>query len=257
MTNPGFTLRELISVIVLIVFLIALSVPLGDASARTSRLMQNSTQLRGVHQGLVTYANSNKNWYPGLDSKGQAIHLRTEFDPVSDPFKKSENYEEVTVEGRYWVLLDGDYFTPEYAISPFETASNIIEYPGTGPVVEQNYSFAMLQLPPNGTRLQEWKQTLNSKSVVMSDRNTGTATNTFGYHNDRWESSSAFGCSYNHRQPYLKIGHWVGNVLWNDNHVAFEPTDTLPTEYDGVANPADNLFRASGMDDALLIHAGN
>lgn len=257
MLHKNWTARELVSVLILSVFLLALCLPLSDASARSSRRMQNSTQLRGVHQGLVTYANSNKNWYPGIDSKGQTIALSSLTSQPYPPFSQDEDYENITVEGRYWKLLDGDYFTPEYAISPYETGSNITEYPGTGPVVQDNYSFAMLQLPPTGARRQEWRQTLNSQSIVMSDRNTGTASQTFGYHNDRWESSSAFGCSYNHRQPYLKIGHWVGNVLWNDNHVAFEATDTLATDYDGVATPDDRLFQAAGHDDALLIHTGN
>ncbi|MBX2853057.1 MAG: hypothetical protein KTR15_15080, partial [Phycisphaeraceae bacterium] len=48
----GFSIHELLIVIVLVVFTLSLNLPLADAAARrTARRMQNSTQLRGIHQG--------------------------------------------------------------------------------------------------------------------------------------------------------------------------------------------------------------
>lgn len=237
MPNSTFNLRELVSLIVLSIFIIALSVPTGEAAGRSSRRMQNSSQLRGIHQGLVTYANSNKNWFAGIDSSG------------SD--------EGVWVEQRYQLLLEGEYFTPEYALSPYESDPTIYAWPGSGVVIQHNYSFAMLQLPATGARRSEWSQSLNSQAIVVADRNTGTKSSTYGYHNDQWTSKTTFGCTHSRRQPYINANHWVGNVLWNDNHVAFEPTDTLSTKYGPVANASDNLFNATGTDDALLIHTGN
>ena len=67
--KSGFTLIELLVVISIIALLIAILLPALGAARRTARRMQNSTQLRGIHQGLVTFANSNKNNFAGLDSK--------------------------------------------------------------------------------------------------------------------------------------------------------------------------------------------
>ena len=237
MQSNHFNVRELIAVCVLTTFIVALSIPMSEADARSSRRMQNSTQLRGIHQGLVTHANSNKNWFAGIDTKG--------------------NDAGILIEQRYQILMEDDYFTPEYAVSPYDTGNAIHEWSGQGSVIEDNYSFAMLQVPQAGARREEWKQTLNSQSVVLSDRNTGTEMDTYGYHNDRWESSSTLGCTHNQRQPYLNINHWVGNVLWNDNHLEFVSLDTLDTQYDNIATTGDNLFRTVGTDDAQLIHRGN
>ena len=199
--------------------------------------MSNSSQLRGVHQALVTYSNSNKNWFAGLDTRGQDAG--------------------VTVEERFYIMLDGDFFTPGYIVSPYEDDPTISEWPGSGVVTSRHYSFALLQIPPKGERRAEWSQTLNSQAVVVADRNTGTSTSTYGYHNARWTSKTTFGCTHGQRQPYVKLNHWVGHVVWNDNAHGFETTDTLSTVYGITQNAQDKLFSASGDDDAYLIHSGN
>ena len=116
---------------------------------RTARRMQNSTQLRGIHQGLVTFANSNKNNFAGLNSQG-SILANTDTTTGSSGIGSF-------VQSRYWILLTGDYFTPEYAISPSET-SNVTEWVEGNAVLfgstagsEKNYSYAMLQLVADNT----------------------------------------------------------------------------------------------------------
>jgi hypothetical protein len=56
-----------------------------QSARETARAMQSATQMRGLHQGAVTYANSFKNNYPS--SLGE--------------------------------MLPGDYFTPEYVLTPW------------------------------------------------------------------------------------------------------------------------------------------
>ena len=229
MNNSGFNIVQLALVVALVLVSSSLIVACGNLSAsrETARRMQNSTQLRGIHQGLVTYANSNKNRFPGINLAG-------------------EN-DGIEVESRFQTLLVGNFFTPEYAISPSETDQNITAWDGTSPLSSANYSYAMLQVPDNNPELQdhkqgrrtEWGQTLNSQAIVMSDRNTGGAKAPASYH-----SGGSSG--------------WSGAVLWNDNHVGFESTDTYETKYDGgELNPSDKLFEAKDNFDAFLIHAGN
>ena len=242
--KTGFTLIELLVVISIIALLIAILLPALGAARRTARRMQNSTQLRGIHQGLVTFANSNRNNFAGLNSSGEVQGNGNNATGTSGPGDD--------IEARYWLMLNGDFFTPEYAISPSETA-NVVEYndggaPATTPVTwnatARHYSYALLQFQRqnvNGTlqiraedtgRGAEWKQTLNSQAIVVSDRNTGSnnATGTMGQirsiHTD-------------------EDGEWEGSVLWNDNHVNYESEPTFETKYaNGSLNDAggDNLF---------------
>lgn len=230
MNNSNFNIVQLLLVAVLFVACTSVFVACdGLSGARTqARIMQNNTQLRGIHQSLVVYSQSNKNWFAGIDRTG-------------------EN-DEIDVESRFQTLLDGDYFTPEYAVSPSETDASIVLWDGTTPVTAANYSFAMLQIPDKNPdivadtqgRRSEWAQTLNSQAAVMSDRNTGTASATASIHTAGGETG------------------WAGSILWNDNAVMFEPSDAFETRYvGGELNPSDKLFEAGDEFDALMVHTGN
>lgn len=209
-----------------VIVMVAVILPmLGSVRGGDSRRMQNSTQLRGIHQGLVTYANSNKYFFPGLNKLGED--------------------DKIAVEERFQLLMEDDYFTPEYAISPSEIEPiREWDHRSGDPVATSNYSYAMLQIPQAGGRRVEWSQTLNTHAIVLSDRNTGTIADPASIHS-------------------ASKGPWVGSVLWNDNHVAFEYSDEFETLYgenetDVVKpNPGDRLFESPGDDDALLIHTGN
>ncbi|MEM9416083.1 MAG: hypothetical protein AAGA29_11510 [Planctomycetota bacterium] len=228
--------------LVVIMLLIAILLPALGAARRTAKRMQNSTQLRGIHQGMVTYANSNRDHFPGLDAMGNIL---------PNGIDTGNSGDGDTVEARYWILLNNGFITPEYAISPSEVAP-MIEW-GAGPVQSMNYSYALLSIdgspgasPGTGDplvphRWNEWAQSLNTQAVVGGDRNTGT-------------NATSGVQSIHTSQP----GEWKGSVLWNDNHVSFESTPVVATRYDsGAMNNQDNLFEAAGDTDAYLIHQGD
>lgn len=217
---------------------------------------QGSSQLRGIHQGMFTYANSNKEHFPGLDSKGNILPNSAE--------DTGNSGDGDTVQARYWIMFDGNFFTPEYAIAPRETDARITEYdPYLGatqhPVLFDSntihYSYAMLsingtpgQLPDAADRASEWAQTTNSQAVVVSDRNTG-------------RNATAAVQSIHTSSP----GDWEGSILWNDNHVDhYTESHILETRYgngpvhvDAHGDPNDNIFEPAGGDDAYLIHQGD
>ncbi|MFK7788356.1 MAG: type II secretion system protein [Phycisphaeraceae bacterium] len=248
--KSGFTLIELLVVISIIALLIAILLPALGAARRTARRMQNSTQLRGIHQGLVTFANSNKNNFAGLNSRGEALLASAQNTGNSG---KGEN-----VQARFWILLTGDYFTPEYAISPSETSNvtpwvdtaavNNVEFVSTA-AGEKNYSYAMLAFTSNATgvvpntdaaRAAEWEQTLNSQAIVVSDRMIGA------------NEGSAYSV---HTSNEAANSQWAGSVLWNDNHVAFENEKTFETKYANRAltgGAGDHLF----LDAEIATNAG-
>ena len=229
MRQNSFNIVHLAIALLCVMLIVAVILPmLGSVRGGGSRKMQNSTQLRGIHQGLVTYAHSNNQFFPGLNRQG-------------------EN-ERITVEERFHILLEDDYFTPDYAISPSET-ERITEWQGwrddhAESVTPDNYSYAMLQIPKDGGRRIEWSQTLNTHAIVLSDRNTGTKAEPSSIHVEPGDS-------------------WSGSVLWNDNHVGFESEDIFETYYGEFdpgkheLNPDDRLFESPGMDDVLMVHNGN
>lgn len=228
MRQNSFNIVNVAVAVLAIMVIIAILLPAIAPRHRPARRMQNSTQLRGIHQGLVTYANSNKEFFPGLNEFGED--------------------DKITVEERFQILIEDDYFTPEYAISPSETEPmwewDSWNDENENPVTTEHYSYAMLQVPKDGGRRHEWSQTLNTFAIVLSDRNTGTSSKPSSIHVEPGDS-------------------WAGSVLWNDNHVAFEQADdfeTLYGEYDlgkDTPTPGDRLFESPGTDDALLIHSGN
>lgn len=241
--DRGLTVVEVVAVVVLVAVLAAVLITVLAANQRTTHPPHARNQLRGIHQGLVIFGQSNMFYYPGLDSKGQ---------PLPDgPDTTGNSGAGTTVEARYWILLQGDFFTPEYAISPSEIQA-ITEYDPDvnrlkseqfssdlpGPVTSQNYSYAMLDIDAQGSRVEEWKVTVNARAIVMSDRNTGTAASPTSIHSQGKDG-------------------WRGSVLWNDNHVGFEQQPYFETQYgSGELIDRDHLFTDNNGNDASLIYSG-
>lgn len=214
----GLTIVELLVVIGILALLVGILLPALGAARRSATCTQNNTQVRGIHLSLVMYAQGNEGFLPGIDATGEVFKPR--------------------VEDRFEILLRGNYFTGEYLVAPEESRP---VWAG-GPVTFENYSYALLDIEPErGARYAEWRETLNTQAVAVSDRNTGE---------DAAENVSSLYSS----QP----GRWYGRVAWNDNHVTFESSHVLRTRYgkDGEENAADNLFEAQRPDDAKMIFSG-
>ncbi len=239
--KKGFTLIELLVVISIIALLIGILLPALGAARRTANQMKNSTQLRGIVQGCVLYAQGNNDYYPGLDSNGK---VTSSISFTTTTYGEADNG--TYPANRYCILLNGNYFVPAYMINPQDSKatavinSNISSAAGnTG-----NFSYALLALTtsnaaagvataPGDTRDNDWKNTTNSQAVVISDRNVGTGfTNTTA--RSVWTTSA---------------GDWRGSVGWNDNHVTFETQPLVTTKYTGgLTNDSTNGGGAFGTN---------
>lgn len=234
--TTGFTLIELLVVISIIALLIALLLPALGAARKGARLMQNTTQTRGQQQGLAMFGSENKGYYPGIDSSGE--RFITAADNLSD---RPGN----EVQARFALLVEGEYITPDYLISPAEFDEEYKHEPykpgGGVSFRSNNYSYAMLELgniqPRNQTdtsigyyRTKEWNaERISSDVLVIADRLLSYDPSPFVLENYR-NLHNGDG------------GKYIASQVWNDGHAETTNTFLAETEYYGIKNDQDNVY---------------
>lgn len=236
----GFTLIELLVVISIIALLIGILLPALSAARTAARQMVNNTQLRGIHQGFFAASQENKGWYPGI----QLVSGRPDGFNVNDVIAEfpelgtdPEGAQRLRTEfGRFRLaLLILDNSIPsEYLISPSEVNDQIQPWipgdPANTPFLRSNNSYAMLDIGPSNTtteiRRQEWRDTANAEAVIGGDR----------------AITSFAGAAIS---VHTSVGseEWIGGLVWNDGHAAFETSRVLEvTRYDNQRNTDDDIF---------------
>lgn len=227
----GFTLIELLVVISIIALLIAILLPALGAARKSARKMQSATQIRGQHQGMVIHSNENKGYYPGLTSDGE------DWTAAADNFSGRHG---ATVEGRMSIMLEAEYFTPDYIIHPNDPVPHEAYDIGSAtPFDTVNNAYALLEIGFNAGQgpserkpviVSEWRDTMNSQAIVGGERLLDVEGGAFG-------------------DPNAYISVWNNNpgkaewsVVWNDNHTDIQSTALFETKYGRHANDFDDLY---------------
>jgi prepilin-type N-terminal cleavage/methylation domain-containing protein len=236
--NKAFTLIELLVVISIIALLIGILLPALGAARRTARQMQNSTQVRGIHQGHVLFSQGNNTYYAGLDATGKGMTSITSV--ANTTYGAAAN----NASGSFALLLNGNYFTPAYAINPAETNASITALTTATTVTTAAYSYSVSQVQASaaGTALDtgrapEWKDNTNTQGVIVTDRVLNG--------NAELAAGTTDIATTNYRSTWTTTdGDWRGACVFGDNSTTFLTTCTgLSTKYGTSLNSGtDNIF---------------
>ncbi|MEM7682721.1 MAG: prepilin-type N-terminal cleavage/methylation domain-containing protein [Planctomycetota bacterium] len=187
--KKGFTLIELLVVIAIIALLIGILLPALSAARRTARKAANGSNVRSIAQGLAVGANSNKEFYAGMTSKGLIGAVEDDGALTRYQGGAADADEKFTIEGsagsaddpavRFAVLLQSQVIASKIILNPIES-SRKIEGDEQENITAQNYSYAMLGLegvtdPANASSAG------NDQSYDGADAQMGTNPTTVDY----------------------------------------------------------------------------
>lgn len=290
----GFTILEAVALLVVVVVFVGLMLPAIGGPRRTccSRQVKDSTQVRGITQALIVWANNNQNSYPlpsQLDLKNTTIgeHGKAK-DTTGNIFSvlvfNSSISPEICVSpaevsSKVEIKSDYEYVAPKAAVLPMdalwdpsfrgtpEDAGRVMGFEveslrGNGPG-HQSYGHVV----PIGSRLEQWKDNFNASQAIVGNRGPTYVKGDYGAspQGAKWTlMDDVLGTKSNTLRIHGGRNTWEGNIAYNDGSVSFETQavpaggKTLYTRGKGkvAEQVADNLFVNESDEEGGDVKAG-
>lgn len=260
----GITAIELVVVIVIAIVAVGLLLPYLGRTKSGTRHPRDMSQIRGIHQGMVLWAQDNSDLYP----------LPSLID-LNDDTVAAQGRAKDTTANIFSILIYNNFISPEICLSPAETNPAIrvhdtyaFSEPPTAvnpkkalwdPALNAdftggktgNISYAHM-LPANERLEKRWRNTWDATQAVVGNR--GPEVKGF----DVRDGKRVYTMPKKSNTFLIHGGAttWEGNIAYNDNHVSFEtsiaPEMTTYKDGGGVEQP-DCLF-LDEADDASKIN---
>jgi type II secretory pathway pseudopilin PulG len=257
----GFTIIELGAVVIVVAILVVFLLPLMAPRHHGSRQIKDSMQVRGIHQGMVLWAQNNKDVYPLpslLDSNNDTV--------------AAEGEAKDTTANIMSVMIYNGFFSPELCVSPAEANGNIKVMDGYGGSPAYSYSnpkaavnpgkalwdpafstdftggktgyFSYGHMLPAGTRREkDWTNNFDAARAAIGNRGPEMAG--VGTKEDPHAKLRVVNPNTNTFLIHGGRTTWEGNIAYNDNHINFETRlDPESTPYKDAKGKAwfDCLF---------------
>ena len=265
----GFTLVELLVVIAIIALLVGLLLPALSKVRKTAQQVKCGTQVRGIHQGLVTFAQDNKESYPVPSSLDRFDYTEAE-STGNDSKDRTGNIWSVLIFQKILTpeifvtpaefnasvrqpLLTGDNNTNEFhyanvtpAVDPFravydpgfkgspddDDANSSVSYATPSDIGHNSYA----HIPVTSFSADKWS-TINMTSSEPVLGNRGPGFKVPHIPQEDWQlddQQPTIGVDSNTLRIHGGKNTWEGNIGYNDGHVQFH---TEPNPCPGKGGP--------------------
>ena len=249
----GFTLIELLVVIVIVMALVILTAMTLPSQGRIANpiLIKDGAQLRRIHQSWLIFA---QEWESGFPKPSNVVsQFKGAVVDKQDPENHDDHSNLDTTANLYSVLIMHNFYLPELCVGPTEPSKNVsiiknYNYDAYNPLenihwddsfsadldAKSHVSYA--HMPLFGERMtRHWQDSMNMKFPIISNRGPkdGDDPNSITL------------------KIHGKSNQWVGNVVFNDNHVEVKRNMVIEMKDKDGKTFKDHIFKFDQEKDGF------